>query len=405
MTAPAQSGTPVHIDDAPSVAIDAPLPPALQPYARTRARWRVGCTVDVLSDGQETFTAMLAAIASAQHSICLETYNVAGDRTGDRFKEALIARARAGVAVRMLYDAIGSFGLPSAWLAGLREAGVAIVEFNPLAPWRRRRGLSHRDHRKVLVVDDAVAFTGGLNIANQYAAVADGGAGWHDAHCRVRGAIVVDLARLFRRTWMRSGGAAYPPPGRQASAGDVAGTSFVRMIENTPRRKRASIRRAYIHVIKAARSTVWIENAYFLPDRGLRRALVRAARRGVDVCVIVPGNSDVRVVEWAALYVMRRLARFGIRFLRWRGSMLHAKTAVVDATWSTIGSYNLDAQSRFNNLEVTLEVLDPLVGSAMVKRFERDIAGCEPFDEASWHRLPWWRKALAWLAFRFRRWL
>lgn len=405
MTAGGGTAIPAHVDDAPSVAIEAPLPPALLPYARNRTRWRVGCTVDMLRDGDETYGAMLAAIASARRSVCFETYILAADRTGDRFKDALVARARAGVAVRVLYDAVGSFGLPASWLAGLREAGVEIVEFNPIAPWRAGRGMSHRDHRKVLVVDDEVAFTGGLNIANDYASVADGGRGWHDAHCRVRGAIVLDLARLFRRTWLRAGGATYPPPSRDASARDIAGTSFVRMIENTARRRRAAIRRTYLHVIKVARRSVWIENAYFLPDRGLRRALVRAARRGVDVRVIVPGHSDVLLLEWAGLYVMRRLARQGVRMLRWRGAMLHAKTAVVDATWSTIGSYNLDAQSRFNNLEVTLEVLNPEVGGALVSVFERDVERCEPFDEAVWGRLPWWRKLLAWLAYRARRWL
>jgi cardiolipin synthase len=401
----ASRGVPAPLEDVPSVAIDAPLPPALQPYAKSRARWRVGCTVDMLRDGAETYAAMLAAIASAQRTIGLESYILAADRTGDRFKHALCARARAGVAVRVLYDAVGSFGLPGAWLAELRQAGVQVIEFNPIAPWRRRWGFSHRDHRKVLVVDDAVAFTGGINLANDYAPVADGGAGWHDTHCRVRGPIVFDLARLFRRTWLRAGGELYAPPVRDASSHDVAGTSFVRMIENTARRRRAAIRRAYLHVIKAAKRAVWIENAYFVPDRGLRRALVRAARRGVDVRVIVPGRSDVRLIEWASLYVMRRLARYGVRLLRWSGSMLHAKTAVVDSTWSTIGTYNLDAQSRFNNLEVTLEILDPGVGDALAAAFERDIAGCEPFDEASWRRLPVWRKMLAWLAYRFRRWL
>src|SRR5206468_2084968 len=157
--------------------------------------------------------------------------------------------------------------------------------------------------------------------------------------------------------------------------------------------------------IKTARRCVWIQNAYFLPDRGLRRALARAARRGVDVRVIVPGRSDVRVIEWASLYVLRRLARRGVQILRWRGAMMHAKTAVVDALWSTIGSYNFDAQSRFNNLEVTVEILDAGVGEALVKEFEGDLATCDPYDEAAWLELPWWRKALAWLAFRVRRFL
>ena len=404
MTA-APAPIPKPVRDGPSRAIAIALPKELQPYSRSTVRWRTGCEVTPLRDGGETYTAMLAAISAAQRSICCETYILASDRTGDRFKSALVERARAGVTVRLMYDAVGSFGLSDSWLADLRDAGAQIVVFNPIAPWRARWGLSHRDHRKTMVVDDEVAFTGGLNIANDYASVEDGGVGWHDQHCRVRGPIVLDLARLFRRTWLRAGGDLYPAPQSPNQANGVGGTSFVRMIENSTRRKKPAIRRAYLHVIKAARKTVWIENAYFVPDRGLRRALIRAVRRGVDVRVIVPGHSDVRLIEWASLYVMRRLARRGVKMLRWRGVMLHAKTAVVDGTWSTIGSYNFDAQSRFNNLEVTLEILDSTVGTALATQFERDVAQTDAFDETTWRELPWWRRAFAWIAYRLRRFL
>jgi cardiolipin synthase len=403
MTA-APAGVPQHVEEPPSRAIAVALPATLQPYARNTLRWRLGCEVTPLRDGSETYSAMLAAIAAARTTISFETYILASDITGDRFKAALVERARSGVAVRLMYDAVGSFGLADSWLAELREAGGEVIVFNPIAPWRARWRLSHRDHRKILVVDDEVAFTGGLNIANDYAAVEDGGVGWRDAHCRVRGEIVFDLARLFRRTWLRAGGTPFPAP-RRPRKEELAGTSFVRMIDNTARRRKGAIRRAYLHVIKAARHSVWIENAYFVPDRGLRRALARAVARGVDVRVIVPGHSDVRMLEWASLYVMRRLAARGVKLLRWRGVMLHAKSAVVDGTWSTIGSYNFDAQSRFNNLEVTLEILDPAVGEALSTTFERDVTVCDPFDESSWRELPWWRKTFAWLAYRLRRFL
>ena len=403
-TAPAPSdGVPREIEDTPSRAIAIHLPPALQAYSRTAVRWRPGCDVTVLRDGGETYRSMLEAIAAAQRTICLETYILAADRTGDRFKAVLIERARAGIAVRIMYDAVGSFGLPESWLADLRAAGAEITDFNPIAPWRTRFNLSHRDHRKILVIDDELAFTGGLNIANDYASTDDGGAGWHDMHCRVRGPVVLDLSRLFRRTWLRSAGAYYPAPARAGDADGVGGTSFARILENTARRQRSSIRRAYLHVIKAARTSVLIQNAYFLPDRGLRRALARAVRRGVAVRVIVPGHSDVKLVEWASLYVLRRLARHGVEILRWRGAMMHAKSAVVDAVWATIGSYNFDAQSRFNNLECTIEILDTIVGQALVAEFEGDRANCEPFDEAAWQRLPWWRKVFAWIGYRLRR--
>lgn len=399
-------GVPEPITDSPSQAIAVQLPKQLRPYARSVQRWRPGCDVVVLRDGHDTYPAMLEALRGAKRSISLETYILASDETGDRFKEVLIDRAKAGVAVRVIYDAVGSFALSNAYVAQLREAGVQVLDFNPIAPWRRKFRLSHRDHRKIIVVDDEVAFTGGLNIGNDYASEADGGAGWHDMHCRVTGAIVIDLARMFRRTWLRAGGEYYkplPPAGNFSSTS--TGSSFVRLLDNTRRRQRATVRRAFTHVIRAAHKAVWIQNAYFLPDRGLRRALATAVRRGVDVQVMVPGRSDVRMIEWATLYAMRPLIKQGVKILRWRGVMLHAKTAVIDQAWSTIGSYNFDAMSRFNNLEVTVEILDPAVGTALVKNFETSVANCEPYSNEAWLALPWYTKALAWFCFRLRRFL
>jgi cardiolipin synthase len=404
--APTESpdGIPQPIDDKPSRAIAVQLPATMQIYARSPMRWRVGCEVTVLRDGGPTYRAMLEAIQAAKQSICLETYILASDTTGDRFKLALVERARAGVKVRIIYDAVGSFGISDAWVDDLRTAGIEVIDFNPIAPWRRKFNLSHRDHRKILVVDNVVGFTGGLNIANDYASVEEGGVGWHDIHCRVTGAIVYDMARLFRRNWIRCGGPTYPAaPRPAASAG--SGSSYVRLLENTRRRHRSTFRRAYLHVIRAAARMVRIENAYFLPDRGLRRALTRAAMRGVDVQIIVPGKSDVRVIEWASLFVLRNLARRGIKIWRWRGTMMHAKTVTVDTIYSTIGSYNFDSQSRFNNLEVTVEILDPAVGEVLSKEFDADIPNCDPYDLAVWKQLPWWKKTLAWLAYRFRRFL
>lgn len=399
------TGVPRRVRDAPSKAIAVQLPRELARYARSPLRWRPNCGVEVLRAGAETYPAMLAAIAGAKESISLETYILAADRTGDRFKTALIERARAGITVRVIYDAVGSFGLPTTWVDGLREAGIEVIDFNPIAPWRRRFRLSHRDHRKVIVVDNVVAFTGGLNISNDYAATDDGGVGWHDMHCRVTGPIVHDLARMFRRTWLRCGGTHFPPVPPAGSAPAGGGSSFVRLLDNTLRRQRGNTRRAYLHVIKTARKTVLIQNAYFLPDRGLRRALTRAAMRGVDVRVIVPGSSDVRVIQWASLYVLRGLSRYGVRILMWRGPMMHAKTAAIDTTWSTIGSYNFDAQSRFSNLEVTVEILDETVGQELVRQFEQSVENCDPYDQASWNGLPFWKKALAWFCYRFRRFL
>jgi phosphatidylserine/phosphatidylglycerophosphate/cardiolipin synthase-like enzyme len=191
MAAPApirdRDAVPRPIEDEPSRAIAVQLPTSMLAYARSPVRWRTQCEVTVLRDGGPTFHAMLDAITHAKESICLETYILASDTTGDRFKLALVERARAGVKVRLIYDSVGSFGISDAWVDDLRTAGIEVIDFNPISPWRRKFRLSHRDHRKILVVDDEVGFTGGLNIANDYAPVDEGGAGWHDMHCMVRG--------------------------------------------------------------------------------------------------------------------------------------------------------------------------------------------------------------------------
>ncbi len=395
---------PIH-DDPPSRAIAVQLPRELTTYARSLLRWRPKCEIIVLREGAETFPAMLAAMTTAKKSICLEVYILAADQTAQRFKDVLLERARAGIAVRVMYDAVGSFGLAASWFDELLAAGAEVVAFNPIAVWRRKFRLSHRDHRKIIVVDDEVAFIGGLNIANEYASTADGGKGWHDMHCRVRGPAVLDLARLFRRTWLATGGVPYAAPQRASKAPDGPGASYARVIENSKLRQRGAFRRAYIHVIKRAQKSVLIENAYFLPERGVRRALSLAVKRGVQVGIIVPGSSDVKMVQFASDYILRRLARAGCEILHWQGTMMHAKTAVVDGVWSTIGSYNFDAQSRLNNLEVTVEVLDPVVGTEMITQFERDRPHCVRYDEAAWRRLPWYRKVLAWVGYRMRRFL
>lgn len=374
-------------------------------YARSTYRLRVGNQIRILRAGAETFPAMLAAIAAAKRSIVFETYIYEDDRTGQRFADALLERVAAGVVVRFIYDAIGGFSLDAAFVERLRTAGVQLIEYHPVAPWRKRFSLQHRDHRKILVIDDEVGFTGGINVGDDYAALADGGRGWHDLHCELRGPVVIDLARLFRRTWIAEGGAPYPAPPYPAEDAPRPGTVAARVVDNSGRRRRGAIRRAYLTAIMAAQRTIWLEHSYFLPDRGLRRALAQAVARGVEVAVIVPGKSDVQAIKYAGLYIYRRLVARGLKIMEWRGPMLHAKTAVIDGVWTCIGSYNLDSRSLRYNLEVVVEMIDDEVGRTMDRQFTADRVHADAFDLVAWQKLPWWRRALSWLAFRFYGWL
>ena len=357
-----------------------------------------------LRGGGEAFPAMLEAIASAEHHVHLEMYILRDDRTGQEFKERLIERRRAGVTVRVMYDSLGSLGLSSAYLNELRHEGVEVIEFHPVAPWRSRWSLNRRDHQKILVVDDRVALVGGINIGDEYQPTEKGGKGWHDMHASVEGPAVVDIARVFRTTWIKAGGASFPPP-RWNEKRSLPWKTGVSVISSVFLFKRFRMRRAYIYAIENAERTISLMNAYFIPDRGLRRAFARAARRGVSVRVVVPSVSDVRAVYYASCYLYSRLMRAGVRLFEWPDRMMHAKSGVIDEVWSTIGSYNLDRRSMIHNLELSLIMIDRELGAGMETQFDEDLRGCREVDPVAWERRPLVQKVLEWLFFQLRYWL
>jgi cardiolipin synthase A/B len=360
----------------------------------------------LLRDGAEAYPAMLAAIAAARSNICLETYILRDDRTGRRFADALAERAGAGVEVSLLYDAWGS-SVSGGFIEGLHRAGVRTLVYHPLRFSGRlpeiSAKLTRRDHRKALVVDGQVAFTGGINIEDDNAPVEDGGAAWRDTHLRIEGPAAAELEYFFRRTWKRERGAPfdearYGHDGRRADP-------HVRVITNDMRRARGGIREEYRAAIAGAKRRILITNAYFLPTPRFLWALGQAAGRGVDVRVMVGGTTDVATVLMATRSVYARLLDAGVRMFEWRGRVLHAKTAVVDGFWSTVGSSNLDPQSLRHNLEANAFVEDRGFGAALERMFEADLEHCEEIEVGKWrHRAPWGRAA-SWAAYLFRDWL
>jgi cardiolipin synthase A/B len=375
-------------------------------YVRRRKLVRVGNFVQPLRTGKEAFPAMLAAIAAAKHHVHLETYLLRADRTGNEFKEAMIERARAGVRVRLLFDSLGSFGLPGAFLGELKAAGVLAVKYHPLVPWRARWSLNRRDHQKILVIDDEVAFTGGINLGDEARPVEDGGGGWYDVHVRVEGPVVLDLARIFRRTWERSGGDPLPEtPLFRRATNDPRFTAAVQAISNAAVGRRWRMHRAYLHAIRRAERSISIMNAYFIPGRNLRRAFAQAVERGVSVRVIVPSAIDVKAVYYASHHLYANLMRHGIRVFEWPERMMHAKIGLIDGVWSTIGSYNLDRRSLQHNLEVGLVIVDRKIGGELEEQFEKDVATCREITLDEWQRRSAWEKAMEWLFYRIRYWL
>jgi cardiolipin synthase len=361
-----------------------------------------GHRVELLVDGATAYPAMLEAIAHASRDIYLETYIFAADKTGERFAEALAERALAGVSVRLVVDAVGSFDLSEPILRRLRSAGVQIAEFHPVAPWRARWGWSVRDHRKLLVVDSMIAFAGGLNIGDDYAPREWAGHAWHDVHVRLQGPCVREIEKQFLSTWRYAIGEQVTV--RRATPA-VLGPARVQVLASGSRRGRRDISRNYHFAMKRARERIYLQAAYCIPERGLRRVLRNAVGRGVDVRLMLPGLSDVRAVQYASRATYASLLKSGVKIYEWMPTVLHAKTLVVDGVWCSIGSYNLDQRSLRYNWELTVVVVDRPTGAALEQAFEADLASCVQVDPQQWARRDLWHRTLERLFYMLRRWL
>lgn len=358
--------------------------------------------VTLLRDGAEAFPSMLAAIAGAKHEILLEMYWIGDDACGRRFRDALALQAQSGVCVRVIHDAVGSRGLPDDFFASVRAHGGEVLEFHPLSPLRSAMTLDafdRRDHRKMLVVDRVLAYTGGINLAREWLPPEDGGDGWRDDMVRVRGPAAQELRWLFYDTWRTRPFALVPDdvvplPRRR--------TRPVYVLANRWRRRR-SIRREYLVRIANARRSVDIANSYFIPNRSVRGALFRAIGRGARVRVLVPSNGDVPIVQQAVEAMFETLLQHGIEVYAMHGPMLHEKTAIIDANFAMIGSYNLDARSWSKNLEANLAIEDEAFAAHVRGWFDRDCAAASRVDLATWRRRPLRKRMLEWSSFALRR--
>jgi cardiolipin synthase len=374
-----------------------------------------GNRVALLHDGDECFPSMLDFIRAAQHEVLLEMYWFDSSPTGRRFADALSERARAGATVCVIYDAVGSIEADEEMFDEMRAAGCQVEQYNPVAPWRRRFRLAriqHRDHRKILVVDGAVGFTGGVNIGHPWACHQDGGLGWRDDMIRIEGPAAGQLRSVFLDTWRRLGGKEPPAPSVAPGPPSLTGRgpppeegfdSPVRVLANRWVGERRAIRKAYLDQIAKARDHVYITNSYFLPDRSVRNALARAAKRGVDVRILVPNESDVFAVYYATRNLYTRLIRQGIQVFEWVGTVLHAKTAVVDGVWCTVGTFNLDYRSWRFNLEVNVAVEDRRVAGAMRERFILDLEKSKKIELSTWRFRPLSERVLEWFFYLFRK--
>ena len=365
-----------------------------------------GNRVVLLQDGKETYDAMLAAIARATDHINLETYIFEDDEIGKKFADALLARQAAGVQVNLIYDSVGSIKTPREFFKRLADAGIGVMEFNPVNPLASRRGwrINKRDHRKLLIVDGQSAFLGGINISSVYSSGSipkgDGTASkhpvaWRDTHLQVDGPVVADFQKMFLETWQKQKGKPLAQRNYLPSLKED-GKELVRAIGSTPDDPYSQIYLTLLSAIRSAEKTVHITNAYFVPDPNIVNVLREAAARGVDVKLILPSQSDSGMVFHAGRSHYSRLLEAGIQIYERRDALLHAKTAVIDGVWSTVGSTNLDWRSILSNDEINAVILGAEFGKQMEDVFSLDLAASGRIDPEIWEQRP--------LSVRMREW-
>jgi len=367
--------------------------------------------VRLLRDGIEAFPAMLEAVEAAEHEILLEMYWVGADAVGIRFRDALAAKAKKGITVRVIYDAVGSIAISPAFWQPLVAAGGEVREYHPVSPLRpsfQFALMDQRDHRKILVVDKHTGFTGGLNLALPWLPLADGGEAWRDDMIQVKGHVVEELRTLFYKTWRRVWFRNLPHElvpmhvPRDLVPLSKRPTGKVYVLASL-RRQRRNLMKEYLSRINTATRSIDIANSYFIPDRGVRNALFRAVLRGVRVRVLVPTKSDVAVVQFALEAMYESLLRRGVEIFCYSGPMMHAKTVVIDDRFAMIGSYNLDERSRAKNLEVNIAVEDEAFATYARKWFDTDIAGAKRVDLYEWRARPLARRGIEYMAYALRK--
>lgn len=345
-----------------------------------------GNEVRTLLNGDEIFPSMLEAIRAAKKTVNLETYIYWSGDIAMKFEEALIERARAGVLVNVLFDAVGSGKIDDKAVDRMKSAGIKVEKYNPLR-WHSVARMNNRTHRKLLIVDGVIGFTGGVGIADEWTGNGTDPRRWRDTHFRLRGPAVAQMQAAFSENWIEATGgvlhgADYFPPIERA------GEHKAQLFVSSPGGGGESMQLMYLLSIAAAAKTLDIAAAYFLPDNVERRMLTAAAGRGVRVRVIVPGPTDEKTVKRASRASWGELLRAGIEIWEYQPALFHCKVMVVDGVWTSVGSTNFDSRSFSTNDEANLNVLDAGFARRQIEDFERDLRRSRRVSLEEWENRP-----------------
>jgi cardiolipin synthase len=362
-----------------------------------------GNTVRVLTDGDEVFESMWAAMASAVRSVLLTTYILEPDRVGERTLLELERAAERGCRVSLVLDAFGSHRVSDERLARLRARGATVVSFNPIVRWSAPLSRLVRNHRKILVVDERLAFCGGMNVAEEYAGTRHGTGLFRDTQLALEGPCARDLAHLTERDMLEGAARRAARPAVEAPRDDPEAGSLVQILDTNERRHRRAIQKALRVTLGRTLERCYLSSPYFVPPKRLMRALTHATRRGVDVRVLTAGRSDVPLVRLASQHLYGRLLRAGVRIFELQKRVLHAKTVTVDGVYASVGSFNLDYWSDRRNLEVSVAVLDRGAATTLEGQFLRDLESAQEVQLAGWTRRSWPRRLAGWLAYQVLR--
>ncbi|UGQ47839.1 cardiolipin synthase [Massilia endophytica] len=354
-----------------------------------------GNTVKLLFDGPATMAEMMKAIAQAKNHINFETYIFDQDELGEKFANLLIQKQREGVTVNVIYDSVGTIGVPQEFFDRMRQGGIRLVAFNPVNPAKVRGNgwkVNNRDHRKMLIVDGRVGFTGGINISDTYSKSSPfrsktrprdkSDVGWRDTHVKIEGPAVQAMQWLFIQHWANQDAEDlrdadyFPKP-------VVAGDKVVRVLGSEPGGK-YEIYRALLLAIQEAKKSIHITCAYFVPDDQTLQALIDAAKRGVDVKLVLPSVSDSGLVFHAGRAFYTQLLEAGVKIYELKLSVLHAKTVVIDGVWSTVGSTNIDTRSFLHNAEMNVIVMGDAFGLEMENAFKEDLRNSNEVTLKAW---------------------